>query len=190
MISTLFALPLVALYPAANRIWGDDPRKVFGRKIGSHSLATALALVIGVPLGWLSAGLGGALVPVLFLAWRAIIISDDWSTPDTTKEVTLAFVRHLIPAGLVAAAIVGWGLNDYVQPFEWSFVAALGLHALAATILAVRFAETEADLAEDLIAERITKEQCSVAIKKANADAELLQGLTFGVAVLFWTLVR
>lgn len=186
----LVSLLLVLVYPPGNRIWGGDPLRVFGRKIGSHSAAVFLVLAVGVPLGWASAALGGALMPAFFLIWRAIIISNDWATPDNPREVALAFVRHMIPAWLTAAAIGGGGLIGYEPPFEWSLVGLLALSATLCTALAVRFTHTEERLAAELIADRITREECAVAIKKANAKTELYQGLAFWAAVFAWTLSR
>lgn len=185
----LACLALAPLYPVSNRVWGGDPIFIKGRKIGSHSAAIILLLLIGVPAGFLSKGLGGALVPLLFGAWRAIIIAKDWATPDTPKEIILAFVRHAIPAAIVAAWTGVCTVNGTVGPFNWILVCALVLHALAATGMAILYASAEAHLGGQLARGEISQAVCDADIAEANAHVEFGQGLTFAAAVIAWTLL-
>lgn len=185
------ALALGLVYPPGNRIWGGDPRRVLGKgPFSGRRIVIALLLVAGVPLGWISAGGGGALVPALFLAWRAIIIGEDWTTPDTPKEVAQAFAHHAIPAAIVALAVFACSQAAWPCPWEWPLAALLAAHAMLATTVAVRFARLEAGRAEDLRAGRITPPACDAAIRAANRRTETWQGASFWAAVLAWTLTR
>lgn len=185
----LACLALAPLYPACNRIWGGDPLEVFGSPWSGRRLTIALLLLIGVPVGYLSGGVGGAIVPVLFGVGRSIIIAKDWATPDTPKEIALAFVRHAIPAAIVAAWTGGCTVNGVVGPFNWILALALALHALAATVLAVNYGRLEARLNAKLMRGEISVSDCNADMAEKNGDVEIAQGLTYAAAVIGWTLL-
>lgn len=186
----LACLALAPLYPFCNRIWGGDELEVFGSPWSGRRLTIALLLLVGVPIGYLSAGIGGAIVPVLFGVSRSIVIAKDWATPDNPKEIALAYVRHAIPAAIVA----GWTgvcmVNGSMGPFDWILAVALALHAVAATVMAVSYARLEGRLDAKLMRGEISVSDCNADMAEANGNVEIAQGLTFAAAVMAWTLLR
>jgi hypothetical protein len=160
----LQAVLLAIAYALADRFAGGGFPKLDDKLPGRAAFWGA---VLAAGVGFLVAGPAGALLGLVWLAWRTPawkLVPGSSATPRTAKEVAATFVRHAIPIPLSVPVAI-WTAHDPVR-----FAVFMGVFALLSTVLAAGYGKITAD--PDADAEDAAD---------ANNILELARGAAFGL---------